>query len=241
MEFVDNCLILRTGKFRESDLWLRLLSPRYGIFRAFAFGGCKSRRRFCGCLDTLNHVRFRVQYSSRREYYTLQEGTLIRGFAELKQNNSKIGMAANCLRFMDSLQIFREDAPQVHEIMVSSFAALEEENSPDSFFPLVFKAALVFSLGFRPDMAGCAGCGLPLEKIDRPGFDVLAGRVFCSACAGKRQGMVYARGDALRFLHRLQKTGPREWVRWNPGKRVRQDCLQLVDSFVRHHLQGEIT
>ncbi|MGM0610189.1 MAG: DNA repair protein RecO [Thermodesulfobacteriota bacterium] len=239
MEFSDKCLILRTGGFREYDVWLRVLSPQCGIFPAFAFGGSKSRRRFCGCLDVLNFVDFRIQYNRRRDYYILQEGSLLRGFRSLKRSGSRLGMAANCLRFLNSLQISSEDAAQVHKILLDSLTALEDEPSPSSFFPLIFKVALVFCIGFRPDMSGCAGCGLSLDRIQNPSFDILGGRVFCSGCKSGARAVVSARNEALVFLHRIKDTGPVDWIRWSPPMRVRQDFLRLVDAFVNCHLQLE--
>ena len=54
MEWSDTALVLGVGRFRESDLWLRMLTRRHGIVSAFAFGGSRSRKRFCGCLDLFN-------------------------------------------------------------------------------------------------------------------------------------------------------------------------------------------
>ena len=39
MEWSDTALVLGVGRFRESDLWLRMLTRRHGIVSAFAFGG----------------------------------------------------------------------------------------------------------------------------------------------------------------------------------------------------------
>ncbi|MFP4168097.1 MAG: DNA repair protein RecO [Desulfonatronovibrionaceae bacterium] len=239
MEFVENCLVLRTGGFRESDAWLRLLSPRYGVFTAFAFGGRRSRKRFCGCLDTLNHVRFRVRHERRKDYYVLQEGSLLRGFSGLKRDSARMGIAANCLRFLDCVHIYPEDAPYVHEVFARSLAALEDNPGPSSFFPLVFKVAVVFSLGFSPDISCCAGCGLSLDRIDHPGFDVPGGRVFCSRCRLRVRGVVSADRSALNFLHQINSTGPEQWVVWSPERLVRQNCLRLVDAFVNYHLRPD--
>ncbi|MCA1743041.1 MAG: recombination protein O N-terminal domain-containing protein, partial [Desulfovibrionales bacterium] len=70
MHFSEKVLITRTGRFKEYDLWVRFLSPSMGIMTGFAFGGCKSRRRFSGCLDTLNLVLFKASTGSRGQYLT---------------------------------------------------------------------------------------------------------------------------------------------------------------------------
>ncbi len=47
-EWIDYALVLRIGHFRENDLWLKLLCRKRGLLTLFAFGGSKSKRRFCG-------------------------------------------------------------------------------------------------------------------------------------------------------------------------------------------------
>jgi len=86
MEFSEKVLVLRVGTFREADCWVRFFSPTHGLLTAFAFGGRRSRKRFCGCLDQLSLVHFRVS-QGRQEYLCLQEGTLINGF-ELIEGSS---------------------------------------------------------------------------------------------------------------------------------------------------------
>ncbi|MFH1968727.1 MAG: recombination protein O N-terminal domain-containing protein, partial [Verrucomicrobiota bacterium] len=70
MEFSEKVLVLRVGTFREADCWVRFFSPTHGLLTAFAFGGRRSRKRFCGCLDQLSQVHFRVS-QGRQEYLCL--------------------------------------------------------------------------------------------------------------------------------------------------------------------------
>lgn len=79
MEWSDTALVLGVGRFRESDLWLRMLTRRHGIVSAFAFGGSRSRKRFCGCLDLFNELQISTKTTRNGMYLSLQEGNLIRG------------------------------------------------------------------------------------------------------------------------------------------------------------------
>ena len=110
MEWTDTALVLRVGRFRETDLWLRLLSCHRGVFSAFAFGGSRSRRRFCGCLDLLNTVSCRVKSTRNGSYLALQEGVLIRGPRRLRSDWRRLGIAMNCARFLETLGVTREGA-----------------------------------------------------------------------------------------------------------------------------------
>lgn len=81
MEWADQAVVLRIGHFRESDLWLKLLCRGRGLLTLFAFGGSRSRRRFCGCLDVLNTLQCRVKTSGRENFLNLEEAVLLSGAA----------------------------------------------------------------------------------------------------------------------------------------------------------------
>lgn len=79
MEWTDTALVLHVGKFRETDLWIRLLALEQGLITAFAFGGSRSRRRFAGCLDVFNVIRTHVVSSRDGQFLNMQESTLLEG------------------------------------------------------------------------------------------------------------------------------------------------------------------
>ena len=84
MEFSERALVLRVGRFREIDAWVRLFSPIRGTYTAFAFGGLKSRRRFLGCLDPLNQVRFKVRRAGRLGYHFLTAAAFLKSTRPLR-------------------------------------------------------------------------------------------------------------------------------------------------------------
>ena len=86
MEWADQAVVLRIGHFRESDLWLKLLCRGRGLLTLFAFGGSRSRRRFCGCLDVLNTLQCRVKTSGRENFLNLEEAVLLSGPQCLRGN-----------------------------------------------------------------------------------------------------------------------------------------------------------
>ncbi len=103
MEWNDSAIVLQVGRFREADLWLKLLFRNKGLVTAFAFGGSRSRRRFCGCLDVLNTISCRVKQGRQGQYLTLEEGVLVRGPQKLRSEWASFGMLMNCVRFLDAL------------------------------------------------------------------------------------------------------------------------------------------
>jgi len=236
MSFSEKVLVLRTGRFKEHDLWVRFLSPTRGVQTGFAFGGCRSRRRFCGCLDSLNLVLFTIGYSSGKRYLTLQEGTLVSGFQELKNQRNKLGMAVNCLRFVQKICPEGDDSSRIYPLILDVLEVMENHPDIPIFFPLLFKARAAFIHGYEPVLAECTVCGLDAENMQMAFFSISDGRVFCPDCIRERKGTIMTGRESLLFLDRLRTAGPWEWLGWSPEPEVLLDCFRVIDAYVQYHL-----
>ena len=134
MEWSDTALVLGVGRFRESDLWLRMLTRRHGIVSAFAFGGSRSRKRFCGCLDLFNELQISTKTTRNGMYLSLQEGNLIRGPRRLRTDWNRLGMFMNCVRFVEALGVPQDGAAGVFLLLKDTLELLEQSGySPDTF------------------------------------------------------------------------------------------------------------
>lgn len=237
--FTEKVLIARTGKFRESDLWVRFLSPSRGMLTGFAFGGCRSRRRFCGCLDSLNLVLFRVSPGSRGRYLVLEEGTLIHGYQRLKNNPSRVGMAVNGLRFVQKVCLEGDNSENVYKLMLAYLETVEDTENVPAFFPVLFRAAVLFSHGFEPNFSQCALCGKKLENIAHPSFLFAQGTIACPGCDHRGEKRIKVRRDSLIFLSRLNSSSPESWLKWSVHPDILQDSIQVVEAFTDYHLGNQ--
>ena len=161
MDYTDKVIILRIGRFKEADLWVRFLSPERGIVTAFAFGGSRSRKRFGGCLDHLNIVTVHVRGGGT--YQRLEEGTLETGPKRLRKDIGRLGLAVNCQKFMEAMGVGREGAEKVYELFLNMLRLLEREKEIDPILPLLFRTRLAFDQGYTPALGQCAGCGRHLN------------------------------------------------------------------------------
>ena len=142
MEWTDQALVLRMGAFRESDIWLKLLCREHGLLTLFAFGGSRSRRRFCGCLDVLNSLQCRVRSSKDGRFLNLEEAALLQGPRLLRRNWQRMGLAANCLRFVEAMGVGEDAAPEAFLLVEDLRAVLEAEKAPPVLLPLYFRLRL---------------------------------------------------------------------------------------------------
>lgn len=234
MENLDKALILKTGKFREYDVWVRYLSASRGIQMAFAFGGSRSRKRFAGCLEPFSQVVFKVGANKTGTYQILEEGSLVKSFSRIRSDHRKMGLAANCLKFVDSIKFDNESARGIYSLLLETLSVINIEN-PDDFFPLLFRAKLAFEQGFKPDFTICSRCGKPLFGNSSCSFDVEKGVIFCTDCDPQFRGLALSL-STIRVLAWIQDTSPQHWVSLKIPPEVRSECFKVMDMFMAYHL-----
>ena len=211
MEFSEQVLIVRTGRFREADLWVRFLSPTRGLLTAFAFGGCRSRKRFCGCLDLFNRALLRVKSTRGGQYLSIQEGTLLRGPDRLRRDWPRFGAAVNCLKFLEALGCGPEGAAATHRLVEDMLELMEGDGPVPDMLPVLFRLRLAAEQGYAPRIDACATCGADLTHVTGAAFLVQEGAAQCDACAPLPGPRVRVEREALDVLRFVQENSPLLW------------------------------
>lgn len=236
MEFSERVLLLRVGKFKESDLWVRFLSPTRGLMTAFAFGASRSRRRFIGCLDIFNEVTVKVASSGHGLYLALQEGVLIKGVPRLREDPLRLGIAANCSAFLQTFGVSHEGAPAAYFLFQQTLRLLEEEESLPGFLPFLFRARLAFDQGYALETRQCMLCGKAFQR-ENVWLLLKDGCFACRACSSPRQGQRLALGaEALETLGRTHIMPPASWGELRLLPQAARECARVIDGFIQYHV-----
>ena len=238
MEWTDQALVLRMGAFRESDIWLKLLCREHGLLTLFAFGGSRSRRRFCGCLDVLNSLHCRVRSSKDGRFLNLEEAALLQGPRLLRRNWQRMGLAANCLRFVEAMGVGEDAATEAFLLVEDLRAVLEAEKAPPVLLPLYFRLRLAGALGFAPNLGQCGRCGRDISEDAL--FVVDEGQLRCPSCRSSRFELerygVEIPAQGLDLLRHVQQSFPSGWPGGELSPPVRRACARAIDGFVQYHL-----
>lgn len=238
-EWSDQALILRFGLFHEYDLWIRALCRKKGLCTLFAFGGAKSKRRFCGCIDVLNSLQCQVAESRNGAYLNLREATLLSGPRKLRQDWQHMGIAANCLRFVGKLDISPENAGGAFALVEDLRQLLEGDDAPPGLTPFFFRLKMAAILGFAPDLATCGTCG---KKIFSEGFFIPSeGRIYCPGCLPEKSFLKNMRphkitGKVLDVLRHVLAESPLLWTGENLNPAEIRSCARCADEFAGYHL-----
>ncbi len=237
MESTEKTLVLKVGRFREVDAWVKLFSARKGVFTAFAFGGSVSRRRFLGCLDPFNVVTFKVKSQGATGYTYLLEGTLVASHPSLRSDPERLGMAVNCLKFLEAAHLGPSGAEAAYDLLVATLGALDAAQTPNRMLPLFYRARTAFDQGFRPDLDRCSRCGADLDAAGHASLLVEQGHLFCPDCAPYARGHQVGLGlDALAVCRVVRDARPTDWADLSLSPRARLECGRALDLFVEYHL-----
>ncbi|NJB66763.1 DNA repair protein RecO (recombination protein O) [Desulfobaculum xiamenense] len=235
-DFTEKAIILRVGRFREADLWLRLFTPHRGLLTAFAFGGSRSRRRFVGCLDPLNLVLFGFSRSRTGNYLSLTEGTLLDGRPGLRGNASRLGIAANCVKFFEAVHVEPEGSVRSFNLLEESLEAVERCPDLSPMFPVFFRLRTAFEQGYGPSLDTCSRCGKVLKTSVAPLLLIEEGRISCEACATEHGWRIPLNAGSLAVLDRVRRESPRQWCSLVPDAADRRRLFDVADGFMRWHL-----
>lgn len=236
-EWADHALVLRMGHFREADLWLKMLCRKHGLLTLFAFGGSRSRRRFCGCLDVFNSLHCRVKSSGQGSFLNLEEAVLIAGPQDLRRDWQRMGLAANCLRFVEALGVADDVADEAFALVEDLRRTLEEANSLPLLLPLFFRLRFAGTIGFAPNLGNCGLCGATLASSSL--FVVDEGQLWCPSCravAGYTPYGVELSAAGIDLLRHVQQEFPSGWQVEELPPAERRSCARVIDGFVQYHL-----
>lgn len=234
MEFNDSGIVLRVGKFRETDLWVKILTLHHGIITVFAFGGSKSRRRFSGCLDNYNFISARVVSSKNGQFLNLQETTLLDQYNALRINFKKQGMAANCIRFVEALGVTPDDSEKIFHLTKSMLFLLNSEENAFPMLPLLFRLRIVAEQGYLLDPHFCQRCGKVLN--DTSVFLVSEGYFTCKTCKPLGSMGLIASKETLDILANIQDYSPEYWNLNNNDSAIWRELARIIDSHIRYHV-----
>lgn len=234
MDIIDDILILRVKKIRESDLWVRFLSAKMGVASAIAFGGCLSKHRFPGCLDGLNEVQVRLRHAKREQYLNLEEGILIHGAGNLRQDWRRLGMAANCLKFIEAFGIGEEGAGKAYNFIKNILFILEKEPNVSPYLPIFFRLRLTADQGYAPYLGACQQCGKNFEG-NPFFFQIHSGGIRCSHCVDESFAIKLDRAT-VNCLQNIIAEKPQTWPLSFFSSQVKKQCVKIIEGFIQHHI-----
>jgi DNA repair protein RecO (recombination protein O) len=232
-ELRTRALVLRTFDQGESDRLVYLYTEACGRVSAIAKGARRSRRRFPGALEILTLVDVRLVDPPRAQLMRLEGARLVRPFERIVQELGRYAIACQLLEILGRLTGEREASPELFRFACGVLEVLESERS-DRLLALLVLTKTLARLGYRPQLAQCAGCGRAIEPRMRVAFDVAHGGAACSGCADPHAPRT--RASLLLALEAGIRTPLRERGGLGLDVAAVREAESLLERFFRFHV-----
>ena len=224
----DTGVVLRTYKLGEADRIVVVLTAEHGKIRAVAKGVRKTKSRFGGRLEPLNHVSL-LLYEGR-ELDIVSQAESIDSRAPLLAHLDYLTQGIAMLEAIDQLAQDREPAPHLYRMLVGALRTLEERPSP--LVVPAFYWKLLASEGVRPELDACVSCG---ETEQLVAFDLGEGGVLCRSC---RRGASLSPG-ALRLMRMILGGGLTAALE-EPAGPALSEVSHHATMAIEHHLERRL-
>ncbi len=119
----DEAIAIRSIRLGEADRIVTFITPENGKVRAVAKGVRKTKSRFGGRLEPLNHVSL-LLYEGRELDIVSQVETL-NSPAPLLTDLDRLTQGLALLEAVDQLALEREPAPELYRMLVGALRTLE--------------------------------------------------------------------------------------------------------------------
>jgi DNA repair protein RecO (recombination protein O) len=178
----SRALVLQAFPYGDTSKILRLYSPELGLRSVIAKGAQRPKSRYGGVLEPFTEGEAQLFLKEGRDLHTLSGFDLLRSRQALGRDLTAFA-GASLLAELVIRSGTEEPQPALYADLVDSFDRLARASAPE--LPGLALAAiwgLVATLGFRPELEHCTGCGVELDPDAATRFDVDAGGVACTRC-----------------------------------------------------------
>lgn len=219
-------VVLQTYRYSETSKILRLMTWELGPCAALAKGALRPKSRFGGLLEPFVEGEATFHTKEGRDLHTLSNFELVRDRRGLERPIERFTVASVLCELVMRLAPEHRDAA-LYRGLTRGLDGLHEGGEamgPGGGLEHVW--ALVDTLGFRPELGRCVGCGRRIGG-ESARFDFPAGGLRCDPCGLAGPRLSPSELDALRTLAAGSPV---------PESRAAGRQASWLAEFIRHHL-----
>ncbi len=233
----DECVVLKSMQYRESDRIVTIFSKTYGKTNILARGACKPNSRLSGFTDSLSILEYVPK--TTRTFTLMTQPRILSPLFHIKEMGKSFFQAFSICELV--LRAAEQDNPMplIYEALKNTLIVMDLMESPDG--SATEKAVLKFKLfflnraGFDINHDHCSGCG---KKMDPALFfyDADRGAGICSRCAIGRPNL-YEMSKIIKTLLYFSRTSDLKQI---IDSEYSQYEISQASSVVRHHIRANL-
>ena len=232
----SEAVVLERHDFGEADRVLVLFTRQRGKLRAVAKGVRRTTSRLAGHLELFTHVE--LQLARGRELDLITQAETRNPFRALREDLGRTSHAYHVAELADALTEDQAEQPELFELLIQTFAALE--STPDPRLTVDhYQVKLLGIAGFRPSLSYCLLCREELQ----PGanfFSPFLGGALCPRCGRGEASARSIPSDVLKVLRHLQRSGPPGSVRLRLPDVVAREVSRTLRELSERHTERRL-
>jgi DNA repair protein RecO (recombination protein O) len=193
-------IVLRQRRLGEADRIVTLLTPHRGKVDVVAKGLLRTRSKMAGHLEPMTQVEVVLAHGRSMDVVTQAQG--VEAFPAIHADLDRLSTAMYLLELADRFTVEHADAEGVFDLVRVALVRLARGDGVQ-VVTRTFELGLLEATGFRPELAVCLACGLPVDA-GAAAWSALEGGVYCARCAEGREGTLPIDPTVLRVLRAYQ-------------------------------------
>lgn len=227
--YESEAIVLSRLDYGEADRILVVFTPTRGRLDVIAKGARKSKSRLGPSLDYFSRVY--MELTRGRELDVVRSVESIDRFPYLSENLDAFGHASYFVELVKAMTQPREEHRRVFDLLASSLTLLNEK--VDSWIiARHFEMALLFELGYRPELFQCVNCKRPIQA-EVNSFSASMGGMLCPECRNEDPASVPLSVNAQKYLRMLEREGLAVTARYAPTDLERMEIQQVASHYIR--------
>ncbi|PTX64874.1 DNA replication and repair protein RecO [Melghirimyces profundicolus] len=195
-------VVIRTRDYGESNKVVTLFTRERGKMAAMARGAKKPKSRLGAATQPFTLGQYLCFAGSGMA--TLSQADILASHYSIRSDLTLASYAAYLAELLDKLTGEKEPAPELYELLLTTFRMLEKGVDPE-ILSRIFELKVLEAAGYRPRLDGCIACG----KADLPvRFSVRQGGFLCRKCQDRDPRALTLSPAAARILKTLQRITP---------------------------------
>ena len=234
--YKTEALVLRQRPLGEADRIVILYTPNYGKLEAKAKGVRKTTSRLAGHLQPL--TRCAIQLARGRSMEVVAGCQTIEAFPGLLGDLDRLSRGLYAAELADRFGLERVESGATYQLLLDTLRRLNKSDSLDLALRY-FEMRLLQHSGFRPELACCLSCGVPLAPVVNH-FSPAAGGVLCPRCGPGSLGARTLSLNALKVLRLLQRAPWPEVARLHLPPLLSLEIERHLRAYIVHVLERDV-
>jgi DNA repair protein RecO (recombination protein O) len=220
-------IVLRRRALGEADRLLTVFSREFGKIALIAKGARRPSSRKAGHLEIFTHLR--LVAARGRDLDVLTQVDALDLYPTLRADLDLVGQASYLVELVDRFTVEREAHEGLFNRLVGGLEMLDQGRDPHNVIRF-FELRLLESVGYRPELFSCVGCGQEVRP-EAQFFSFEQGGILCRRCGGEYAASCKISLPALKVLRHVQRSPYSQVESLKVGKGVRIELDSLMEGF----------